>query len=346
MKTSRSILFATVLGMLPIAACSQAAPSPAESSGNTLSAMAAGPNQGRGMRRFEEVDKNSDGNVTTDEARSAAAERFAVADTNKDGVLDASEVPALAPLGGGRRGGPSVEIFDANRDGKVTVDEFTTHVVQRVTHADVDRDGVVTAQEWHAQGGRGKGGPGGGRRPDGRGRGPGRGGFGGPMNEAVFQQADADHDGRLTRAEADAYRARRFAEADTNHDGKLDQGELTAMRNAHRAERMQDRFAKLDRDGDGKLSRDEAPPRMAAMFDEVDTDRDGKLSMDEMRAFRSEGRGPGGKGPAADTNGDGTVTSEEFSAMPARWFDRVDANHDGVVTRDELRAARPGPMRR
>jgi len=346
MKTSRSMLVAAMLGMLPVAACTQAVSAPVESSGGTLSAVAAGPNQGLGMRRFEETDKNGDGKVTIDEVRSTAAERFAAADANKDGVLDASEVPALAPNGGGRRGGPSLEMFDANHDGKVTADEFTTHMVQRATQVDVDGDGVVTAQEWRSQGGRWMGGPGGGRGPHGRGMGGGPGGFGGPMMEAVFQQADADHDGRLTRAEAEAYRARRFSEADTNHDGKLDQAELAAMRNAHRAERMQVRFAGLDRDGDGKISRDEAPPRLAAMFDEADTDHDGKLSIDEMRAIRAGGRAPGGRGLGLDADGDGTVTSEEFSAMPARWFDRADANHDGVVTRDELRAARPGPMRR
>ena len=43
---------------------------------------------------------------------------------------------------------------------------------------------------------------------------------------------------------------------------------------------------------------------------------------------------------AADTNGDGMISREEAAALPriARHFDEIDANHDGQVTFDELRA--------
>ena len=44
---------------------------------------------------------------------------------------------------------------------------------------------------------------------------------------------------------------------------------------------------------------------------------------------------------AADTNGDGMLSKSEAAALPrlARHFDAIDANHDGQVTFDELRAA-------
>jgi Ca2+-binding EF-hand superfamily protein len=46
---------------------------------------------------------------------------------------------------------------------------------------------------------------------------------------------------------------------------------------------------------------------------------------------------------AADTNGDGMISLQEAqAALPrlAKHFDQVDANHDGQVTADEMRAAR------
>ncbi|MGJ3648895.1 EF-hand domain-containing protein [Sphingomonas sp. GlSt437] len=40
-----------------------------------------------------------------------------------------------------------------------------------------------------------------------------------------------------------------------------------------------------------------------------------------------------------DTNGDGTVSRDEFLANAARHFDELDANHDGKITPDEIAAA-------
>jgi len=43
---------------------------------------------------------------------------------------------------------------------------------------------------------------------------------------------------------------------------------------------------------------------------------------------------------AADTNGDGMISRDEAKVLPmiAKHFDQIDANHDGQVTMDELRA--------
>lgn len=52
-------------------------------------------------------------------------------------------------------------------------------------------------------------------------------------------------------------------------------------------------------------------------------------------------------GPASreDENGDGVVSLEEARAAAVRVFERLDVDHDGVLTRDEVRAARRAPSR-
>jgi hypothetical protein len=61
------------------------------------------------------------------------------------------------------------------------------------------------------------------------------------------------------------------------------------------------------------------------------------------------GQGEGGtrRDPAAafaamDTNKDGGISKEEWTAggRPEAAFDRLDANHDGKITQDEMAAAR------
>ena len=46
----------------------------------------------------------------------------------------------------------------------------------------------------------------------------------------------------------------------------------------------------------------------------------------------------------ADTNGDGMISRDEAAALPmiAKHFDEIDANHDGQITADELRAFHQG----
>lgn len=47
----------------------------------------------------------------------------------------------------------------------------------------------------------------------------------------------------------------------------------------------------------------------------------------------------GGGMMRADTNGDGVVTREEALAQAAQRFDRMDLNHDGKLTADEMEQA-------
>jgi Ca2+-binding EF-hand superfamily protein len=142
---------------------------------------------------------------------------------------------------------------------------------------------------------------------------PRQGGPGGPgmRGVAIFQALDTDHDNTLTAAEIDAASAG---------------------------------LKQLDKNGDGKVTADEFPaPRPAA----------------------PGGRGRGGSGvgdeaPAApptpdelvamlmsyDKNKDGKLTTTEVPERMQGVFARADADHDAVLTADEIRkaaAAQPQP---
>jgi hypothetical protein len=123
-----------------------------------------------------------------------------------------------------------------------------------------------------------------------------------------------------------------FGAAGERHDGKF-------------AERLRT----ADANGDGLISRAEAAslPRLARQFDEIDANRDGQASQDELRAFHEKRRAEHGQRRAEhlkkmDADGDGRISRAEAQANAPRLFshfDEIDANKDGFVTPDEMRAA-------
>ena len=109
------------------------------------------------------------------------------------------------------------------------------------------------------------------------------------------------------------------------------------------------RFKQADTNGDGMLSRDEAKalPKLARHFDEIDANHDGQVTADELRAYHQAMRaGRKEKGAERfkklDADGDGRISRAEAQAAPrlAAHFDDLDANKDGFLTPDELKAAR------
>jgi Ca2+-binding EF-hand superfamily protein len=123
----------------------------------------------------------------------------------------------------------------------------------------------------------------------------------GPMSEEMFEQVDADGDGKITKAEMEAYKTARFEAADTDGDGKLSQDEMTAALDDRRMARAVDMVTRLDTDEDGLLSAEELAaggPRRGPMdmFDKLDADGDGALSLEEMQQARGAFGRHGGKG--------------------------------------------------
>ena len=103
---------------------------------------------------------------------------------------------------------------------------------------------------------------------------------------------------------------------------------------------MVERLAALDLNRDGSITRAEAQQARTAMFTRSDTNSDGYLSEAERNAA-GNGNGMGRQGMgAADTNNDGRVSREEAMNQPYRMFDRLDGNNDGVISSQEMQAAR------
>jgi Ca2+-binding EF-hand superfamily protein len=161
----------------------------------------------------------------------------------------------------------------------------------------------------------------------------------------VFQ-ADANNDGVLTRAEFDAGRSARFAEQDANHDGQLTREEMReGWGGHHRGGRGRDggfhNLRGADANNDGNITRDEFLARPTEMFQRIDANNDGVITAAERPQRGERAEGERRERPDFDANDDHQFSQAEHAAMGAGMFERLDANNDGNVTREEADAARP-----
>lgn len=107
---------------------------------------------------------------------------------------------------------------------------------------------------------------------------------------SMFESADANGDGLVTRDEFMSARAERFAKLDRNGDGFIDRadaGEQAAER-PRPAKRMRGMMARMDADGDGKVSQSEFVDAGAKMFDRADTDHSSSLDKTEIEAAKNK----------------------------------------------------------
>jgi len=190
-------------------------------------------------------------------------------------------------------------------------------------------------------------------------RGGGRGG--------MMMRADTNGDGMISRAEFMAQADARFARMDKNGDGVITADEMGGMASRGPGGGLM----AADTNHDGKISRAEFEAQAAAHFAKLDANGDGQISPDEMKAVMErmhEGMGgghgpdggmmpppPGGPmgGPMSmgghhgrgmlerlDTNHDGRISRDEMRADMDKHFDKLDTNHDGFIDKAEMDAAR------
>jgi Ca2+-binding EF-hand superfamily protein len=129
-----------------------------------------------------------------------------------------------------------------------------------------------------------------------------------------------------------------------------------------REQRILNMINRLDTDKDGKVSKAEMEASMNTTFTAVDTDKDGFLSRQEveaardaLRAYRQKvkaepnadvaqpellPRGLVKRFDRLDANKDGKLSKEELTSVADRTFDRRDANKDGFITAEEFLASK------
>lgn len=145
----------------------------------------------------------------------------------------------------------------------------------------------------------------------------------------------------LTRTELVSRLDARFARMDFDKDGKLTQADRKAAGQA----RVVARFKAMDANGDGNVTLAE----MQAAHDKRFADRAQKPEAKDGKAAKAHAHhgkrgfghrhGFGMKGGKMDANGDGVITLEEFHAPALAWFDKADADRNGVLTAAEREAA-------
>lgn len=119
-------------------------------------------------------------------------------------------------------------------------------------------------------------------------------------------------------------------------------------REARRAERVDRLFEALDANRDGAIDAAEREAARAGRFAEMDADADGKVSRAEMEAHAAKRAAEiaGRRFARLDVSGDGVIDRAEMEAAPhgghgrghgrhGRALDRMDADDDGRITREE-----------
>lgn len=241
-------------------------------------------------------------------------------------VLASSALPAQGGPQSPRR--PVLEALDLNHDGQLSPDEIEKSTESLLT-LDRNHDGQLTPDEYLPQ------------QPS-------------HAAESDLQQRlmalDRNGDGVLTADEMPERMLPLFQRADTNHDGKVTRDEIAALAAAQAAPqgrriarngaegmaRLDPILNAIDVDHDGTLTAAEIASAPGALK-VLDTNADGTLQSNEIRVRQQT---PAERAAHVldewDTNKDGVLSKAECPDRIQSQFDAIDTNHDGKLNAEEL----------
>jgi Ca2+-binding EF-hand superfamily protein len=106
---------------------------------------------------------------------------------------------------------------------------------------------------------------------------------------AMFDRADGNADGVVSRDEFIAARAEQFAGRDRNGDGFIDGADLgeRAAARPRISQAMNALVTQFDADKDGKVGKDEFVSGGMKLFDRADADKSGSLDAKELDAAKA-----------------------------------------------------------
>ncbi len=245
-----------------------------------------GPMNGRMAERLlTDFDLNHDGKITKAEVAKVEAQRFAAA-TGGGATMSEAQFAASHDKMLRQHSDAMFHRIDWNGDGVLSLEEFAAPIRARFEMMDRNGTGAISCHA-AAQGGKPA-------RQGMRGHG---GHFRGARFAKVCQEADLNHDGKVTRAEADKFIAQKYAAAVRGGKGMTPDEfyQLTKVRFAQMEAR---RFQRLDTKHDGKLSEAEFAAPGAKIFARLDRNHDGVLTKDELTSPPHKGpRGGWGRKP-------------------------------------------------
>ena len=182
---------------------------------------------------FERLDRNGDGAITRDEAKRQRGEMFDRLDRNKDGYLEEDEARLvqkkhhfMRKMHRAERRTDRHMAMDADKDGKISLSEFTNAPSPLFKRLDSNGDGAISAGERKA------------------------------ARSRAFARMDVNGDGYLSaddkkmrRAQYMAKRQAEKAKMDADKDGRISRSEFIAGDGPL--------FEHFDQNGDGKVTREE-----------------------------------------------------------------------------------------
>lgn len=185
---------------------------------------------------------------------------------------------------------------------------------------------------------------------------------GSPYSGDQFDDIRGEEDRRgpsrepISRAKFAAAVERLFAAADTNRDGTVTVAEVQAIIGGRREQAIQARFAQVDSNRDKTLSYDEFAAWQRALGSVVlaDSEAGPAIVAEEIRLEPGRNRESAliaslmvplssTTVAAANTNYDAGMSLAELQVYEGQRFDALDANKDGFLNDDELRARGPRP---